>query len=471
MAQDQSEDLLDWKRGNERGAFEANAAVVASVQALIKARNRKKLLAQLETWAPEDVVELLVRLPLKQARRLFEWMDIGPSAGVLAELNPEFRAAITEEATMERLRDIIDNLPADAALETLAELPEDLRDRLLPDLAAREAIEDRLRYARDTAGRVMSPRLLALSGDASVDETIATIRDNADLLRKLDQIYVIDEERRPVGAILIRRLLLLPGDALLRDVMKKKFPVASADMDQEVVGRLAARGDLRSVPVVDGEGRLIGQIARRDLDRIAGEEAEEDLKYISRLPADAHPTDPIRRIVKGRLPWLMAGLVGATIAATVVGSYEEELQKAAILAAFIPVVMSLAGNAGLQASAVTVQALATGSVWARDLGWRFLRELGAALINGATAGITLAALIMIAGAFVDIHAPDRLALSVALSLVSVITLAALVGAFVPMALDKAGIDPAIATGVFITTSNDVLGVLVFFVMATGFYLG
>ena len=199
------------------------------------------------------------------------------------------------------------------------------------------------------------------------------------------------------------------------------------------------------------------------------EEAAEDLLHMSNVSADAKSTDPIGRIVKGRLPWLLAGLIGASVAAMVVGSYEDELERAAILAAFIPVVLSLAGNSGLQASAVTVQALATGTVWTGDLASRFAKELGGALINGAVAGAILAALVLGVAQVFEIDQPTRLALATSLSLLTVTTIAALVGAFVPMALDRIGIDPAMATGVFITTSNDVLGVLVFFVMATWFY--
>lgn len=469
MSDEKTAQTLTWRRDASGNLSSDNLATIEAVKTLVKSKERKSLKAQLKSWTPEDVVDLLVHLPLKHARRLFSLMEIGPSTKVLSELKPEFRAVITEDATIERLREILDRLPADKASETLEALPDDVQERLSTQLKHTDKVAEILAHAKDTAGRVMSRRLLALPPDCTVETAISEIRRHAETIRKLDDIYVIDSEHRPLGAISTKRLFLLPGEMQLGDAMRHLITVVSADMDQEEVGRIAARKDLRAVPVVDQTGRLIGQITVRQLQKIIYDEATEDLRYMSKLPADAKPTDPIWRIVRGRLPWLMAGLIGATIAAMVVGSYETELERAAILAAFIPVVMSLAGNAGLQASAVTVQALATRSIWARDLVWRFVRELGGALINGAAVSLILALLILIAGQFFDISETHRLSMAVSLSLLTVITIAALVGAFVPMALDRIGVDPAIATGVFITTSNDVLGVLIFFWMATEFY--
>ncbi|UUX51193.1 magnesium transporter [Nisaea acidiphila] len=280
---------------------------------------------------------------------------------------------------------------------------------------------------------------------------------------------MLDPDGRPVGKFKPRQLLLSPPDSPLSEIMEPDPVVVSADLDQEEVARLSHGRDHKSFPVVDAAGKLIGQITHKKLDQIMREEAAEDLLFMSGVSGDARTTDSVARIVRGRLPWLLAGLIGATFAALVIGSFEESLQQAAILAAFIPVVMSVAGNSGLQASAVSVQALASGTLWPGDVFWRFLRELGGALANGAAVGTVLAVLVILAGPAVGLQAPVQLAAAVAFSLLTVTTIAALVGALVPIALDRAGIDPAAATGVFITTGNDVLGVFVFFVMAELFY--
>ncbi len=234
--------------------------------------------------------------------------------------------------------------------------------------------------------------------------------------------------------------------------------------------RAAAGTAFKSLPVVDQDGRLIGEITQKMLERVVAEEAAEDMMKLGGVAEDARATDSVPRIVRNRLPWLLAGLIGATCAALIIGSFEDELAKAAILAAFIPVVMSMAGNSGLQASVVSVQALAMGDSWPGDrLIYRFARELMGALLNGAVAGSILAALILLGSTVFEIDNPARLAMATSLSLLSVTTIAAIVGAFVPLVLHRVGIDPAAATGVFITTSNDVLGVLVYFLMASAFY--
>ncbi len=447
-----------------------NKAKLKEVKRLIAAADQEALKRTLASWPLEALLELLVHLPLKRASRLFSWMEVGKSAAVLAELKPEYRALLTQGSTVERLGEILDRLPLDEAADTLNELPAELQQQLVPLLELSDEFSRRLQQPKDTLGRVMSHQLLALPADRTVEDAISEVREHADTIRRLDDITVIDDDRRPIGTVNLKRLLLLPPDARLADVMRKGVSVVSAGTDQDSIARLAAHDTLRSVPVVDQEGRLIGQIGTRQLQRILHDEETEDLRLISKLPADAKPTDPIARIVKGRLPWLIAGLLGATIAAFIVGSYEEELERAAIVAAFIPVVISLAGNAGLQASSVTVQALATGSIWARELDWRFLRELGGSLVNGVAAGGILAILIWVAAPYLEIERATHLAIAVSLSLLSVIVIAALVGTFVPMILKRVGVDPAAATGVFITTSNDVLGVLIYFVMANKLYI-
>ncbi|MEM7445506.1 MAG: magnesium transporter [Pseudomonadota bacterium] len=446
-----------------------DATKLDEVTRLIAAGDQDTLKTTLNAWPIEAFFELLVELPLKSASRLFSWMEVGKSAAVLAELKPEYRALLTQDSTVERLREILDRMPVDEAADTLNELPSEIQQQLIPHLEHADALSNRLQQPKDTVGRVMSRQLLALTADRTVEDAIAEVREHAETIRRLDDITVIDDNQRPIGTVRLKRLLLLPSDALLGDVMSSGVSVVSAETDQENITRLTAHENLNSVPVVDNDGRLIGQIGVRQLQRIMHDEATEDLSLINKLPVDGKPSDPITQIVKGRLPWLLAGLVGATMAAIIVGAYEDELERAAIVAAFIPVVISLAGNAGLQASAVTVQALATGSIWARELDWRFFRELGGSVVNGLVAGAILAILIAIATPFLEIEQPLHLAIAVSFSLLAVIVIAALVGTFVPMALKRAGIDPAAATGVFITTSNDVLGVMIYFILANEIY--
>jgi magnesium transporter len=215
---------------------------------------------------------------------------------------------------------------------------------------------------------------------------------------------------------------------------------------------------------------LIGRITPKQLGRVLREEAEEDRNLMAGLPADTRPDESIGRIVRGRVPWLLVGLAGASVSAAVVGSFEDQLAKATILASFIPIVMSMAGNAGIQAATVAVQGISTGTVTFGDLGWRLGKELLAAFANGVIAATVLVALVLGIAQIAPFDAPIRLALTAGLALLTVVMLAVGVGATIPLVLDRLGIDPAMATGVFITTGNDIMAVAVFFLMVTLFYL-
>ncbi|WP_417671530.1 magnesium transporter [Roseibium sp.] len=462
---------LHWQHEAANQPREENEAALRLVRQMIKSEQRTELVEVLKQWKPIDVMQLLVRLRLKHARKLFQWLPANPSIKVVAELRPEFRALLMEQSTLEQFRDILASMDAEDATEMLNQFPDDVADTLARRLPEVEQLAARQAYKDDSAGRIMGRKFVALPETCTIGEAVDQIRAEAERIRKIFTVYVLDEESRLVGIVEVGKLLLAPRIALLQDIMNRDFLAVSADTDQEEVLRLARKQDVRAVPVVDTEGHLIGRVTQKQLTRIAAEEATEDMLLMSGVSAEAKADDTILRIVKGRLPWLLGGLVGASVAATVVGSFEDQLAQAAILAAFIPVTMSMAGNAGLQASAVAVQGLAAGTLWSSDIGYRLIKELLAALFNGAVAGSILAVLTFTASLIVPIQDPGYLALATSLSLLTVTTIAAMVGATVPIVLDKLGIDPAMATGVFITSSNDVLGVLVFFLMATAFYLG
>ncbi|WP_306143882.1 magnesium transporter [Roseibium sp. MMSF_3412] len=463
-------DPVTWTRETSQEPLEANDLALKAVRDMIKAGRRTQIVELLKRWDPIDVMQLLTRLRLKQARKLFQWLPANPSIKVVAELRPEFRSILMEESTLDQFRDILAGLDPEDAIEILNEFPDDVADELIARLPDLEDIATRGTYADDTAGRVMARKFVALREDCTAGEAVEQMREEADRIRRIFTVYVTDADGRLIGTAEVGKLLLARDDVPLKDIMNRDVIAVSTDTDQEEVLRLARKRDMRTVPVVSGEGHLIGRITPKQLTRIAADEANEDMLLMSGVSGEARSDDTVFRIVRGRLPWLLAGLVGASVAATVVGSYEDQLAEAAILAAFIPVTMSMAGNAGLQASAVAVQGIATGALWSGDIVFRLMKEFFAALINGAVAGTLLGILVLVASLIVPLEAPERLALATSLSLLCVTTLAAMVGATVPIVLDRIGIDPAMAIGVFITSSNDVLGVLIFFLMATTFYM-
>jgi magnesium transporter len=460
---------LEWARGNLGELTAANRAVVDEVSRLIKAGGRETLVAALKGWPPSHLVELFVQLPLKHARTLFGWVDTYQARAV-AELDDAFRDALLADTTVERMAAVLNALEPEEARAALLEFPPAVHERVLPLLHHREAVEALGLFIEDSAGSIMSRRFVAVPPEWTVDQTIREIRAHAAEIVRLYAVYVVDAERRPLGYLRLRDLLLTPHDVRVREVMSTDFIAVGPDTDQEDVARIADRHELSVVPVVDREGRLIGRITPERLGQVIRDEAQEDMLRMGGLSVDTRPDESVGRIVKGRIPWLLVGLAGASLSAAVVGAFEEQLAQAAILASFIPIVMSSAGNAGIQASTVAVQGLTSGAITFGDIGWRLGKELTAALTNGAIAAAVLMALVAVLAQFTELRDPWALAITAGLALMTVITLAVAVGATIPLILDRIGIDPAMATGVFITTGNDIMAVAVFFLMVSLFYL-
>ena len=283
-------------------------------------------------------------------------------------------------------------------------------------------------------------------------------------------LFVLDDLEKLVGTVNMKRLLLSQGRTRIGEIMETEFITVNTDVDQEDVARLMERYDLITLPVVDEQGRLVGRITIDDVVDVIREEAEEDMQRMSGVAGGEAHTDSILRIVRGRLPWLLMGLAGATMAATVILLFQETLAEAAILASFIPIVMATAGNAGIQSSAIAVQGLASGDLWATDIGRRLGKEVSVALVNGLVAASVLAVAIIAYASLTGVKGPIELAYTAALALLFVVVLATTIGATIPLLLHKMGVDPALATGPFITTSNDIFGILIFFLLANWLYL-
>lgn len=468
----ESDDLapLRWEQPDSGTGADRNRAVIKTIGKLIKTGERDRVRAILRRWRPREVVELMVNLPLKRARKLFLYLPAGAAAKVVAELNDDFRAALLEDATIERLVEILDSLDPETSADALEELPEEVQERLLPQLGRANEILEIKTYKEESAGSIMTRKLVAVPPDWTLEQVVSEVRRNASVIKKISVVYVVDHERRLLGYLKLRDLLLSPKERRAAEAMRSDPIAVSSDMDQEEVVRITQTHALTSVPVVDANRRLLGRITSDELQRVTRDEAEEDAHLMSGLSPEARPDAPVLNIVKTRLPWLLAGLIGATLSGSIVGSYEEEIAAAAILASFIPIVMSMAGNAGIQAATVAIQGIATGTLWIGDLPWRLGRELLGAMINGVTAAVVLAAVVFGLSFAIDLQAPIKLAATAGFALFCVTLLAVAMGASVPMVLKHFGIDPAMATGIFITTGNDIIAVLVFFLIATNLYL-
>ncbi len=460
-----------WVRGEPGELAPENRDLLARIEDMVRDDARGRVLTLIADWQPGDVMELMIHLPIRLARRVHGWLPPEIAASVLSEVSQDLRSNLIEDADIVRIAEITEGLEEDDAVELLDDLPEPIAQRVLERLTDSEDIRERLEFEEDTAGEAMTSKFVAVLDDWNVRTATRAVRKMANEIETFYEVYVVNEARQLVGRLQLRDLLLNKKKTKIRDIMREVPVFVHPDADQEDVLELARMYDVQTIPVVDAEHHVIGRITVEELQEILRDEAEEDIMLMSGLAPDALPDDSVGRIIRGRLPWLAGGLIGAALAGAVVGSFETQLRQAAILASFIPVVMAMAGNAGIQASTVTVQGLAAGNLWIGDLGRRLVKEFLGSLINGALIAVALGLLVLLISEFISIEAPLRLAVAAGLSVLLVTIIAATLGSTIPLVLNHFDIDPAVATGVFITTANDILGVLVYFTVASTIYLG
>jgi magnesium transporter len=469
---DSSDRLISrWVRGEPGELAPENRELLATLDRLIRDDERRQVLDVVAYWDPLDIRDLLIFLPIKLARRLFNWLPAGSAVDVLVAVSTDLRAQLMQDIGIARIAEIAEGLEEDDAVELLDDLPHAVVEEVLDRLPDSDDLRERLEFEEDTAGEAMTTKFVAVLDHWDVRTATRAVRKMAAEIESFYEVYVVNEARQLVGRLQLRDLLLNKKRTRIRDIMRDVEVYVSPDEDQEDVLELARTYNVQTIPVVDDQMHVIGRITVEELHEIVRDEAEEDIMLMSGVTPDALPDDSVGRIIRGRFPWLAGGLVGAALAGVVVGSFEEQLRQAAILASFIPVVMAMAGNAGIQASTVTVQGLAAGNLWIGDLGGRLVKEFLGSLINGALIAVALGILVVGASNFIEVDAPLRLAVAAGLSVLLVTMIAATLGSTIPLVLNHFDIDPAVATGVFITTTNDILGVLVYFSVASAIYLG
>ncbi|MCA8880494.1 MAG: magnesium transporter [Rhodobacteraceae bacterium] len=460
---------IRWLPMDAAGAAEANRETAQRIEAMLDAGARKQVVGQLERWKPASVLECFVELRSKRARKLLKWMSDEFSLRLLSEIDPTFKGVLFAEETRAKFAKVLGKLDRDRAVRFVLALPPHYAELIVdahPDAAfLREVMAN-----ADTAQGAMRRGAVIVRESGTIGDVIADIRTREKQIEKIDSLYVVDRDGRLTGYLKLRDLILNPAETPVAQVARRDPLTVTRETDREEVLRLAKKRKENVIAVIDDDSRLVGVIAPKELAEIARREAEEDMLLMGGVSPDSTGYDTPAQMMRRRLPWLAAGLVGSTIAATVIGAFEDALTAAAILASFIPVVMATAGNAGMQAASVSLQALARDSSRMRDLPARVLRELKGALLNGGSIGAAVGVLIVAGSLVVPIDRPGWLALTVAASLVAVVTLASFMGTAMPFLLKALGRDPAAATGIFILGSNDVFGVLIYFSVASILYL-
>lgn len=407
-----------------------------------------------------DIADLIDELDDAHGKILFELFEDEESADILVELDEESRETVLEDLSSQEIaEELIENLDSDDAADIIADFPSEKKVEVLShieDIDHASDIVDLLTYPENTAGGLMAKELIRVNEKWSVLRCVREMRKQAEEVDKVYAIYVVDDNNVLLGTLSLKKLLLTPEKNLIKKIYNDKVISVKANFDDEEVANIMDKYDLVVLPVVDDLNRLIGRITIDDVVNVMKEEAMEDYNKASGIVEQIDASDTIATITRARLPWLLIGLGGGILGAEVMGIFD--IKNHIELAFFIPLIAAMGGNVGVQSAAIIVQGLASNNLGVSSISQRLMKELGVALLNG----LICSGLIMFITILIGY--PTTISLTVSISLMAVIIFAALFGTFIPLILDRYKIDPALATGPFITTVNDVLGLFIYFMI-------
>jgi magnesium transporter len=402
-------------------------------------------------------------LSLLNQRKLFDMIKDAQQKGALfSELDEDIFSNLIEDMDLDEIVEILDHMPTDDVADIIGRLPEEKSDTILEKMKKEgsEEVEDLLRYGDDTAGGIMVPDFIALKEDTTAKEAIESLQKEHLDVEMPFYLYVVDDHGRLVGVSSLRQLVVVHPETPLKQFMTTDVFSVETGMDQEEVAKMVARYDILAVPVVDGTNTLVGIVTVDDIIDIIREEATQDILKMAGAGEEFIETQSVFKSTRSRLPWLFASCIGGIVAFFIICRFEDGLNEIAYLAAFIPVIMNMGGNIGTQSSSIVVRGLATGQLNVRDIWAVVFKELSVGLILGVIYGFLIG---MVAQFRYDTGA---LALSVGLSVICSMSVAALLGSMVPMAFARINIDPAVASSPFVTTSVDIISVFFYFQIAT-----
>jgi len=442
--------------------FKLTDELIAEIQQLVEVQKDSALETLLEEFHYADVAEIINELKENEATYLIKLLDSDKTSDVLTELDEDIREAILSNLSSKEIAEELEELDSDDAADIVAELPDEIVQEVISEIedkAHAKDIVDLLRYDENSAGGLMAKELVKVRDTWNVMTCVKEMRAQAENVTRVHSIYVVDDEEKLIGRLSLKDLLTTPTHAPIRDVYTaKKVDFVNVNEDPEDVAKIMSKYDLEAIPVVDEMGRLVGRITIDDIVDVIKEEADKDYQLAAGISQDVEADDSVWELTRARLPWLILGLFGGLGAAAIMVGFEEMITKHAILFFFTPLIAAMAGNVGVQSSAIIVQGLANDDLKG-SVGNRLIKELLLALLNG----LILAAILLLVTWFWK--GSFWTALAISISLIAVIVVAGFIGTFTPLFLHKRGIDPAIATGPFITTSNDIFGILIYFWIA------
>lgn len=415
---------------------------------------------------PVDITTLLFEFNSEECKYVFSLLPSAVNSDILIELDEDTLAEYLLHFTVDELVSMIEEMDSDDAADVLMEIPLRKREEIIGKLHNEEFANnllDLLRYDEHVAGGLMAKEIIKANVNWTVAQCIDEIRKQAENVEKLYTVYVVDDKEVLLGRVSLKKIILTQDKVKISDIYENDITAVETFVEEREVAMIMQKYDLESIPVVNARKKLVGRITVDDIIDVITEIAEEERQLMTGISSDVEEDDSIWVLSKARLPWLIIGMVGGLFAAQLASLFSEDIQLITGLALFIPLIMATGGNVGIQSSSIVVQSLAAKSVFAGSMGNRLMKVFFVAIVNGATLSV------MVFGAIILIFRNELLALTVSLALVCVVMLASFMGTITPLVLHRFGINPALASGPFITTTNDLLGLAVYFSIAHFFY--
>ncbi len=441
-----------------------NEKLIHQIKEFIEKGNALELKHVLDNMKPADVADLIEHLNKDERMFIFRLLEPDGAGEVLMEVEPPIQESIIENMDNESLSEIVEKLDSDDAADLVGYLPEERAKKIIESVEkdVSEELKKLLPYPEDTAGGIMALEFVAVKADVTIKDAVDVIRQKKDEIKNLYHIWVTDNDGKLVGVVSIKDLLIEAPETKIREIMNKDIIYVNVYTDQEEVARLFKKYDLVSIPVVDENNRLVGRITYDDIIDVIEEEVDEDISIMAGIMDQEIAESSPLKISKARLPWLIVSFLGELVSAIVINRFEASIQKIIALSFFFPIIMALGGATSQQAAIIVVRGIATGDISVLSLGKRILVEIKSSLIIGIILGLML-------GLVVSLWLTNwHLGAVVAFALILVIINAGFIGSAVPVVLYKLNIDPAFATGPFVATTNDILGLLVYLSLVTWF---
>ena len=443
--------------------FKINDELISKIKKLIEDNNRDKLLSSLADIHYADLAEIFELLETTEVIFLVKIFDKQKIADALAEIDEDLREIILEKLSAKEIAEKIVELDTDDATDVISELTEERQERVfsqIKDAELTDDIKELLKYDEDTAGGLMAKELVSVNENLSISKCLDEIRKQAKNVTRVHSIYVVDSKNRLKGRLSLKDVVTAKSRSKVKDIYIPNVDYVTVNQEGEDVAKIMSKYDLEAIPVTNKGKTLLGRITIDDIVDLIKDEAEKDYQLAAGISSEVEVNDSIFQLTKARLPWLFLGLLGGLGSVFILKDFEQIMNQPDLrnLFFYTPLIAAMAGNVGVQSSAIIVQGLANDLVKGSLLN-RLFKEVGLSLING----FALSVILIIFGQIVNQDL--SMSLTIAGSMMGVIIIAALVGTFVPIILDKQGIDPAIATGPFITTANDIFGIFLFFYIA------